>query len=259
MSLRMRRWGLLLAALGCSIAFPFPVKAQEYPGEIAPPPPPPDDEDEPDVAGPPQAIPGPAAGPPAEAPSMTVFEQELAPYGRWVLTPEYGRVWIPSSVDSDWRPYSDGQWVETTWGWSFVAGVPWGWAVFHYGRWGYRVGLGWYWVPGFVWAPAWVSWRYYRGYVCWSPYGPPGYAYPRVWPGWVVVPSRAFLRPLRRHVVPWSTAVPIVRVARPAPSIGRVPARGNFYGPPRAQIRPRPVVPRAGVPGHAPRAAPRHK
>jgi hypothetical protein len=35
--------------------------------------------------------------------------------------------------------------VLTDWGWSFVAGVPWG-LVFHYGRWGWGADLGWYWV-----------------------------------------------------------------------------------------------------------------
>ena len=201
-------------------------------------PPPIDDQEET------QAPPPPEAQPPAQPPSQQSFDQQLSPYGRWVDTPEYGRVWIPSGLSSDWQPYSDGRWIDTTYGWTFVAGVPWGWAVFHYGRWGFTPGFGWFWVPGFVWAPAWVSWRYYRGYVCWSPYGPARYAYPRAWPGWVVVPSRAFLRPLRRHVVPWSSAGPIVRVARPAPSIGRAPVRGNFYGPPRGVVgRARPAAP----------------
>jgi len=254
MNLRLRGIGIALAALGCSIAFSYPAPAQQPDGDLAPPPPPPEDDDVGEPAGPQgqEPVPPPAAGPPERAPSIQVFERDLSPYGRWVDTPEYGRVWIPSNVDPDWRPYSDGRWVETAYGWSFVAGVPWGWAVFHYGRWGFTPGFGWFWVPGFVWAPAWVTWRYYRGYVCWSPYGPARYAYPRVWPGWVVVPSRAVLRPLRRHIVPWSSAGPIVRVARPAPSIavGRGPIRGNFYGPPRAEVvRARPVRP-ARVPPH---------
>ncbi|MFL5393688.1 MAG: DUF6600 domain-containing protein [Myxococcales bacterium] len=253
MDSRMRLVGLVVAAFGCSIALSFPARSQQAMGDLAPPPPPPsDDEDDFAPAGPAQPVPAPAAGPPARAPTVDTFVHELAPYGRWVDTPEYGRVWIPSNVDPDWRPYTDGQWMETSWGWSFVSVAPWGWATFHYGRWGYTAGFGWFWVPGYVWAPAWVSWRYYQGYVCWAPYGPAHYAYPRVWPGWVVVPSRAFLRPIRHHVVPHSTAAPIVRVARPAPSIGRVPVRGSFYGPPRATVHPRSGPARAGPP---PRAA----
>src|SRR2546427_732268 len=79
-----------------------------------PPPPPPDE----DV----QAPPPPSAQPPAQAPDQMTFEQQLSPYGRWVDTPEYGRVWVPG-VGPDWQPYADGQWVSTRWGWSFAAPV----------------------------------------------------------------------------------------------------------------------------------------
>jgi hypothetical protein len=250
MNLRMRLPGLVVAVLGCSIAFSLPARPHEPMGDLAPPPPPPDDDEDFAPAAPQQPVPAPAAGPPARAPTMAAFEHDLAPYGRWVDTPEYGSIWVPANVDPDWRPYSDGQWVETGWGWSFVAPVPWGWTVFHYGRWGWHAGFGWFWVPGFVWAPAWVSWRYHHGYVCWSPFGPVRYVYPRSWPGWVVVPRHAFFRPLRHHVVPWHTAAPIVRAARPAPSIGRVPIRGSFYGPPRAAVRARPGPPARAAPAH---------
>ena len=36
---------------------------------------------------------------------------------------------------------------------------PFGWATYHYGRWGYSDRMGWFWVPGNRWAPAWVAWR----------------------------------------------------------------------------------------------------
>src|SRR5207248_6250830 len=137
MNLRLRGIGVALAALGCSIAFSFPAKAQQPGGDLAPPPPPPDEKDEGEPAGPQAAeepVPAPDSGPPGRAPSIQVFERDLAPYGRWVDTPEYGRVWIPSHVDSDWRPYRDGRWLATAWGCSFVCGGPWGWAVLYYGR-----------------------------------------------------------------------------------------------------------------------------
>jgi hypothetical protein len=173
----------------------------------APPPPPPDD----DFDAPPPA----AAEPPPKAPTQAAFDEQLSPYGRWVDTPEYGRVWIPSGVSSDWQPYAEGRWVDTAYGWSFVAGVPWGWAVYHYGRWGWRAGFGWFWVPGFAWAPAWVSWRHVYGYACWSPLGPRGYVYGRRWPGWVVVPHAHFTRPIPRYLVPRAQVGAIVRSARP--------------------------------------------
>jgi hypothetical protein len=230
---------LLVAATSAArpaFAQPLPPDNGQPPPGTAAPPPPPDEEWDPG-AQPPEAQnappPPPEAAPPAQPPDQTAFQRELSPYGRWEQTPEFGPVWVPSGVGPNWQPYTDGRWVETAWGWSFVSSVPWGAVVFHYGRWGFRPERGWFWVPGVVWAPAWVSWRYAPGYVCWSPFGPPGFAYPRAWPGWVVVPSRAFTRPIRTHIVPWPHAGPVVRVARVAPSVIVTPRRGSFYGPPR--------------------------
>jgi len=191
--------------LGVCVFLARSAAAQPAPG-YEPPPPPPDDET--------QAIP-PGAEPPPQAPDQRTFEQQLSPYGRWVDTPEYGRVWFPANVDPEWQPYADGQWVSTRWGWSFAAPVPWGWAVYHYGRWGWRAGFGWFWVPGYVWSPAWVSWRWVNGYACWSPIAPRGFRYGRHWPGWVVVPHAHFAHPIRRWVVPRSQVRVIVRSARP--------------------------------------------
>ena len=228
---------LVAAGIGAT-SFVGSALAQPVPSDTAPPPPP-DDEADPGAPQPEAgATPPPAsAGPPAQAPDMNTFQQDLSAYGRWVQTPEYGSVWVPNGVSTEWRPYTDGRWVDTAWGWSFVSDVPWGWAAFHYGRWGFRAGLGWFWVPGYVWAPAWVSWRYYAGYVCWSPFAPAGFVYQRTWPGWVVVPSRAFTRPIRGHIVPWPHAAPVVRTARPAPSVTATPRRGSFYGPPREFVQ----------------------
>ncbi|HKO21369.1 MAG TPA: DUF6600 domain-containing protein [Candidatus Eisenbacteria bacterium] len=98
------------------------------------------------------------------------FYDELAPYGTWSQMAPYGHVWRPSSIDSDWRPYTTGQWAYTDYGWTWASNDPWGWATDHYGRWSYD--NGWYWVPGDTWAPAWVSWRYGDGYVGWAPLPP---------------------------------------------------------------------------------------
>ena len=184
--------------------------------------------------------PPPEALPPPQPPTEATFEQELSPYGRWVSSPEYGRVWQPNATQNpDWQPYTDGRWVYTEWGWSFVPEVPWS-APFHYGRWGWASNMGWYWVPGSVWAPAWVSWRYTNGHVAWSPYAPVGYRYPQRWPGWVAMPANHFTHPIRREALPRAHAVNIIRGARVAPSIERhAPERGRAYGPPRGAVGPR--------------------
>lgn len=177
--------------------------------EVEPPPPPPPDDGQ--VASPPPAE---APPPSVQQPSQQSFDQQLAPYGRWVMTAEYGRVWVPN-VGPDWQPYADGQWVDSTSGWTFVSGLPWGRIVFHYGRWGFRENIGWFWVPGYTWGPGWVTWRYVNGYACWSPMVPAGFRYGRYWPGWVVVPHQHFTSPIRRWAVRGPQLGVIVRSARP--------------------------------------------
>ncbi|HLY58163.1 MAG TPA: DUF6600 domain-containing protein, partial [Stellaceae bacterium] len=92
----------------------------------------------------------------------------LAEYGSWHSVPDYGQVWTPADVASDWTPYSDGRWSWVApWGWTWVDAAPWGFAPFHYGRWVQLAGV-WSWVPvapgvviepGFVpiYAPALVA------------------------------------------------------------------------------------------------------
>ena len=88
---------------------------------------------------------------------------DLDEYGTWSQVPEYGAVWYPSGVASDWAPYRNGYWVDVgTWGPTWVDYAPWGYAPFHYGRWAY-IGGRWGWCPGAYvarpyWAPAMVGW-----------------------------------------------------------------------------------------------------
>jgi hypothetical protein len=104
--------------------------------------------------------------------SFQVFYDQLSPYGEWVNYPNYGYVWIPDA-GSDFIPYStQGHWILTDFGWTWMSDYSWGWAPFHYGRWNYDHLYGWFWVPDNVWGPAWVSWRRADGYYGWAPMEP---------------------------------------------------------------------------------------
>lgn len=130
--------------------------------------------------------------------SFQYFHNELSPYGNWASHPKYGSVWTPYDVSRNFQPYgTDGRWVMTEFGNTWVSDLPWGWATFHYGRWFYDDYLGWAWVPGYEWGPAWVDWRSNNNYYGWAP----------MWPGvqigvsfniplnyWVFVPQRYIYR-----------------------------------------------------------------
>jgi hypothetical protein len=130
--------------------------------------------------------------------SYQTFYDELSPYGQWIYDPDYGNVWIPNE-EADFRPYSTrGRWGMTEYGNMWLSDDPWGWAVYHYGRWTFNPYYGWVWVPGYEWAPAWVSWRYGGGYCGWAPMGP-GFGvgmttgYPDSW--WVFVGPQYLYNP----------------------------------------------------------------
>src|SRR5258708_22289145 len=92
---------------------------------------------------------------------MTGLE-DLASYGQYEDTPDYGQVWFPRDVDPDWAPYKYGHWAFVNpWGWTWVDDQPWGFAPFHYGRWAQVEGR-WGWIAGRrvaepVYAPALVA------------------------------------------------------------------------------------------------------
>jgi hypothetical protein len=107
------------------------------------------------------------------APSADTYARYVSPemtgagdldrYGSWTENPDYGAIWFPRTVRSDWAPYRSGHWAWVDpWGWSWVDDEPWGFAPFHYGRWVHHHGR-WGWVPGVrvarpVYAPALVAW-----------------------------------------------------------------------------------------------------
>ncbi|WP_194774761.1 DUF6600 domain-containing protein [Pararhodonellum marinum] len=146
--------------------------------------------------------------------SFQVFYDGLMPYGNWVMDQRHGYVWIPN-VGHDFHPYgTNGHWVMTTYGNTWVSHYDWGWAPFHYGRWFFDDFYGWAWVPGYEWGPAWVSWRTGGGYYGWAPMGP-GIAInvgfhtiPNRW--YVFVPQRRFFgRNLYRYYAPRARVVNI--------------------------------------------------
>jgi hypothetical protein len=106
--------------------------------------------------------------------SYNTFYTKLDPYGEWRETSDYGYVWQPREAERSrsWRPYSDGHWVYTDAGWTWISEEPFGWATYHYGRWTRLRNIGWVWVPGDEWASAWVSWRKSDDYVGWAPLPP---------------------------------------------------------------------------------------
>ncbi len=95
---------------------------------------------------------------------------ELSRYGEWIWVDGWGWCWHPDE-DPDWRPYVRGRWVPGPWGPAWVGAEPWGFAVYHYGRWEWYASAGWVWIPGSVFAPAWVTWYYGPRWVGWCPLG----------------------------------------------------------------------------------------
>ena len=102
------------------------------------------------------------------------FHDQLSRDGTWSNDPRWGRVWHPTRVSRNFRPYYNGHWVNTReYGWLWVSNERFGDITYHYGRWVSDSRRGWLWVPGYVWAPAWVVWRSGGGNVAWFPM-PPG-------------------------------------------------------------------------------------
>ena len=104
--------------------------------------------------------------------SVDFFHDNLESYGDWREVGDYGYCWQPRDVGRNWRPYSDGHWLYTDAGWTWDSEEPYGWAVYHYGRWARVAQVGWVWVPGTEWGPAWVSWRRSPRHVGWAPLPP---------------------------------------------------------------------------------------
>lgn len=177
--------------------------------------------------GPNPALPAPAYGVVNGYESWMFFDA-LEPHGRWFDYPGHGWAWTPHGAGADWRPYWNGSWVDSDFGWTWVSNEPWGWAPYHYGRWIEDPGYGWVWIPGGEWAPAWVTWRHDDEWVGWAPlppeahwYGGVGLEFARsvqVPPShWSFVERRHFLnRDLRRRALPVDQNAALIHRTRDA-------------------------------------------
>jgi hypothetical protein len=100
------------------------------------------------------------------------FYSNLAPYGNWIEIDAGLVAWRPTVIRRGWEPYRHGRWIWTVDGWYWDSYEPFGYIVFHYGRWYYDDYYGWIWLPDYDWAPAWVEWRYDDDYIGWAPLPP---------------------------------------------------------------------------------------
>jgi hypothetical protein len=74
--------------------------------------------------------------------------EELGRYGEWYEEPSYGRVWMPSYAYGGYDPFRNGHWQHYGMSWVWVDSMPWGYHMFHSGRWAYLDHLHrWCWVP----------------------------------------------------------------------------------------------------------------
>ncbi|AKD56636.1 DUF6600 domain-containing protein [Spirosoma radiotolerans] len=185
-------------------------------------------------------LPQQATAQPGISVPVQTFYNELAPYGQWVPSPAYGSVWIPN-VGQDFQPYAtDGHWIVTEFGNTWVSDYPWGWAPFHYGRWYFDNQYGWAWVPGSDWGPAWVSWRSGGGYYGWAPLGPGFDINVNInipAPYWTFVPQVYITSPyLYSYRVARPNVVNIYQNTTIINNIYRSNNRAYVYGPNRGEI-----------------------
>jgi len=118
------------------------------------------------------------------APTSAYLPDELSAYyydfernGRWTYEPEYGYVWMPTTiVERDWSPYRMGRWVWMHGDYVWISYESWGWVPHHYGRWAFIQSTGWCWIPpargAVYWGPGFVGWVSTPIYISWVPLAP---------------------------------------------------------------------------------------
>jgi hypothetical protein len=110
---------------------------------------------------------------------LRYYSDDLDQNGDWVEVADYGWCWRPRGVEAEWRPYWRGRWGCYGGGMTWVSSEPWGYVTYHHGRWDWRAGFGWLWIPGVYYSPAWVAWNSWDGYCGWAPMGYNNY--PATW------------------------------------------------------------------------------
>ncbi len=161
---------------------------------------------------------------PGSSVEVSYFYDTLSPTGEWIDDATYGWCWTPYDMAAGWRPYSNGHWEYTDYGWSWASDESWGWATYHYGRWHFDDTYGWIWVPGSEWAPAWVAWRYGDDCVGWAPLPPSA--------GWSVsaglefrdanrIPSHEWCFVPRQHLLDANVRMQVTSVARNSTMLSR--------------------------------------
>lgn len=177
--------------------------------------------------------------------SFQVFYDALSPYGDWVRDARHGYIWLPAVYD-DFHPYgSNGHWVMTEYGNTWVSDYDWGWAPFHYGRWYFDdYYQSWAWIPGYEWAPAWVSWRSGGGYYGWAPLGPGVSINVRInipTRNWIFIPhGRIYHRNVYGYYAPYANHRTKIKIINRTTVINNTVVYNNYNvyaGPSRREVQ----------------------
>lgn len=138
------------------------------------------------------------------------YAGDLDQNGRWVETPDYGFVWIPTVVTGEtWSPYRSGRWVWMKGDYIWISYDNWGWMPHHYGRWAFVRPFGWCWVPPVrtqaYWGPGYVGWVQTSTAISWVPLAPREVYYGRGFYGPQSVDVRRLPRqaPINQNVAPY--------------------------------------------------------
>ena len=155
--------------------------------------------------------------------SIQELMNDLNAYGDWFTMGEWGWAWQPHDISPWWVPYTEGEWNYTSSGPCWTSYKPYGWAVFHYGRWLLAEGRGWVWIPDTTWGPGFVCWREGKGYLGWAPMPPERPQAMGVASGECQVPpagwsfilaQTAFFRNVEPYILPRARGVNMLRVTR---------------------------------------------
>jgi len=94
----------------------------------------------------------------------------LAPHGEWGKDENKKWAFTPHAAkNAGWRPYQNGQWKYTDWGWFWDTSEPFAFACYHYGYWTRSPDGVWRWHPGSRWEASLLEWRVTAETYGWRP------------------------------------------------------------------------------------------